>query len=160
MIAGGSSYAEIASALGKGLKPKYISNRWQNRMKEWSNITKPTVQPGRHSSITWTAGDGATIVSMIAGGSSYAETASALGKGLKPKDIINMRHNKLKETSGIIKPPVKGRRSSSITWTVEDDATIARMKVGGSLLSNSALAPSKGHKIDDASNRWRRYLQH
>jgi shikimate 5-dehydrogenase len=58
MIAGGSSYAEIASALGKGLKPKYISNRWQNRMKEWSNIIKPTVQPGRHSSITWTAGDG------------------------------------------------------------------------------------------------------
>jgi hypothetical protein len=94
------------------------------------NIIKPTVQPCRHISITWTAEDDATIVIMIVGGSSYAEITSALCKCLKPKDITNRQHNKLKDSSGIIKPPVLKGQCSSITWTAEDDATIARNESG------------------------------
>ena len=43
----------------------------------------------QHSSITWTAEDDEMIVSMITGGSSYTEIASALGKRLEKNDISN-----------------------------------------------------------------------
>ena len=49
------------------------------------------------SSITWTVEDDATIVSMIAGGSSYAKIEWAMGKGPKTKDITNMWHREFKE---------------------------------------------------------------
>ncbi len=47
------------------------------------------MKEGVLSSITWTAKDDATIVSMIEGGSSYAQIATALGKGLKWSDFGN-----------------------------------------------------------------------
>jgi molecular chaperone DnaK (HSP70) len=51
---------------------------------------------------TWTAEEDAMIVSMIASGSSYAEIALAMDKGLGGKDINNRLLNHLKESSGII----------------------------------------------------------
>jgi hypothetical protein len=83
IIAGGSSYAEIALVLGEGLKWNDINNRWNRELKESSGIIKPHVQRGTQSSITWTAEVDATIMSMLGGGSSYTEIALALGKGLK-----------------------------------------------------------------------------
>ena len=65
-------------------------------------------------------------------GSLYAKIASALDIGLKPSDIKNRRHTTLKESSGIVKPPMQAGRHSSITWTAEEDATIASMNMGGS----------------------------
>jgi hypothetical protein len=63
-----------------------ICNRWTGYLKESSDIIKPAVQAGRHSSITWTVeDDAATILSMIKGGSSYAKIASELGNGFWPK---------------------------------------------------------------------------
>jgi hypothetical protein len=41
--------------------------------------------------------DDAMIVSMIAGGSSYAKIEWAMGKGPKTKDITNMWHREFKE---------------------------------------------------------------
>ena len=67
-------------------------------MKQTSGTIKPPVQAGRHSSITWTAEDDATIVSMIVGVSSYAKIASAMGKGLRGKDINNRWNRHLKHS--------------------------------------------------------------
>ncbi len=41
-----------------------------------------------------------------------------------------------------------------ITWTVEDNATIVRMIVGGSAYAEIALAMGKGLERNDISNRW------
>jgi hypothetical protein len=38
MNVGGSSYADIPSALGKGLKSKYISNRWNRHHKHSTKL--------------------------------------------------------------------------------------------------------------------------
>ena len=79
MIAGGSTYAKIPLAIGKGLKTNDIKNRWCRELKESPDIIKPPKQAGWQSSIPWTTEDHATIVRMIAGGSSYTEIASELG---------------------------------------------------------------------------------
>ena len=101
---------------GKGQTKNDINNRWHMKLKESSRIIKPPVQGGQHSSsFSWTAKDDAVIVRMNEGGSSYAEIASALGKGLNKNDIKNRWHKILKELSGIIKPYVQGSKHSSIT---------------------------------------------
>jgi hypothetical protein len=87
MIVSGSSYAEIALAMDKGLGGKDINNRCLQHLKESSGIIKLPGKAGRHSGIAWTAEGDATIVSMNAGGSFYAGIASAYGKGLKKIDI-------------------------------------------------------------------------
>jgi hypothetical protein len=70
-------------------------------------------------------------VSVITGGSSYTRIASALGKGLKPTDIGNKRCRELKESSGIIKPPVQAGRDphSYITCTAKDVSMICGIRV-------------------------------
>ncbi len=136
----------LALTLGKGLKKNDISNRWHIKLKELSGIIKPPVQSGQHSSITWTAEDDATIVSMSPGGSSYTKIALALGQGLKKNDTSSRWHFKLKESPGIMEHKRTGHRGN-ITWTAEDDSTIARMKAGGSSFSDIA-ALSKGHKTE------------
>ena len=80
--------------MGKGLKTKDITNMWHREFKKSSSIIKSTVKTGRHSIIAWTAEDDETIMSMIAGGSSYAEIASALGHNYD--DIKNRRRRGLK----------------------------------------------------------------
>ena len=52
MIVGDSSYAEITSALWKGLKRSDINIRWNQRSKESSSIIKPFVKRGKQSSMT------------------------------------------------------------------------------------------------------------
>ena len=93
-------------------------------------------------------------------GSSYAKIASALDKGLQPSDIKNRRHTKLKESSGIVKPPMQAGRHSSITWTAEEDAMIASMNVGGSSYAEIASALGKGLRREDINNRWNSHLNH
>ena len=105
---------------------------------------------------TWTAKDNATIVRMIAGGSSHHKIALAIGKGLRGQDINNRWHRELKESSVIIKPPVKTGPHSSITWTAEDDA---RMIVGCSSYPEIASAMGKGLRGQDINNRWHRELK-
>ena len=100
---------------------------------------------------TWTAEDDATIVRMIAGGSSYHKNALAIGKGLRGQDINNRWHRELKESSAIIKPPVKTGPHSS--WTAEDDAIIVRMIMHGSSYPEIALAMGIGLKVQVISNR-------
>ncbi len=66
---------------------------------------------------TRTAKGNATIVRMMACDSSYHKIALAMGKGLRDQDINSRWHRELKESSGIIKQPVKTSPHSSITWT-------------------------------------------
>ena len=94
---------------------------------------------------------------MSAGASSYTKIAPALGKGLKKNDTSSRWHDKLKESSGFMEHKRIGPRGD-INWTAEDNATIARMKAGGSSFSDIALALSKGHKT--VHNSWRHYLKH
>ena len=100
----------------------------------------------------------ATIVSMIAGGFSYAKIEWAMGKGPKTKDITNLWHREFKESSGIINSTVKTGRHSIIAWTAEDDETIMSMIAGGS--SYAEIASALGHNYDDIKNRRRRGLKH
>ncbi len=79
----------------------------------------------------WTADVDAAIVSMIADGISCSMIASKLGNGLSEDDIRNRWTRYLKESSGIIKPPVQVGRHSSITWTADVDAAIVRMRTYG-----------------------------
>ncbi len=62
------------------------------------------------------------VMSMIAGGSSFTEIASALGKSPTKNNISHSWNRELKESSGIIKPFVQGEKKSSITWTTEDES--------------------------------------
>ncbi len=101
--------------------------------------------------------DGQWIVSMSAGASSYTKIAPALGKGLKKNDTSSRWHDKLKESSGFMEHKRIGS-SGDITRIAEDNATIARMKAGGSSFSDIALALSKCHKT--VHNSWRHYLKH
>ncbi len=89
MVNGSVSFSKIASKLGNGLSTNDISNRWYYHLKESSGITKPPVQTGFPSHITWTTEDDATIVRMRAEDISFAKIASELGNGLKSNDITN-----------------------------------------------------------------------
>jgi len=93
MINASVSFSKIASKLGNGLKENDIKNRWNRHLKESSGITKPPVQTGFPSRITWTAEVDASIVRMRADDITFAKIASELGNGLKGNDMWN-RHLK------------------------------------------------------------------
>jgi hypothetical protein len=93
----GVSFAKIASKLGNGLSRKDIKHRWYRELKKSSGITKPPVQPGVKSSITWTEDVDASIVRMRADDISFAKIASELGNGLKDSDIMNRWKRHLKD---------------------------------------------------------------
>ena len=97
MINGNVSFLKIASKLGNDLSTSDIKNWWYDHMKESSGITKPPVQTGFPSRITWTEDDDATIVRMRAEDISYAKIASELGNGLKKNDIKNRWNCHLKD---------------------------------------------------------------
>ena len=97
MINGGVSFSKIAWKLGKGLSTKAIENRWYRELKESSGITKPPVQPGFPSRITWTADVDATIVRMRTDGDTFAKIASELGNGLSTNAIQNRWYRHLKD---------------------------------------------------------------
>ena len=89
MIAVPYSYAKIASELVNGLKTNDIKNSWTWYLKKSTDIIKPLVQKGQHSSIALTAEVSEAITCMIADSYSYAKIASELGNGLKTTDIHN-----------------------------------------------------------------------
>ena len=66
-------------------------------MKKSSGITKPPVQRGVKSSITWTEDVDASIVRMRADDISFAKIASKLGNGLARNDIVNRWNRHLKD---------------------------------------------------------------
>ena len=66
-------------------------------MKESSGITKPPVQPGFPSSITWAADVDASIMRMRADDVSFDKIASILGNSLKRDDIKNRWNCHLKD---------------------------------------------------------------
>ncbi len=66
-------------------------------MKKSSSITKPPVQPGPNSRITWTADVDAAIVRMRADDISYAKIALELGNGLSGSGINNRWNCHLKD---------------------------------------------------------------
>jgi hypothetical protein len=68
---------------------------------------------------TWTTEDDEAIMSVIVGGSTYAEIALALGKGQKWSDISKRWNQKLKESISIIKPKIG--KPNCTTWTAEDN---------------------------------------
>ena len=107
----------------------------------------------------WTAEVDALIESMINGNVSFLKIASKLGNGLSTSDIKNRWYDHLKESSGITKPLVKPGPKSSITWTVHDDASIARMRADNISFANIALKLGNGLKKVDIQNRWDRYLK-
>ena len=96
MLNGGVSFSKIASKLGNGITENDIRNRWYRELKKSSGITKPPVQRGIPSSITWTTDMDATIVRMRADDYSFAKIASKLGNGLKKNDIQNRWSRHLK----------------------------------------------------------------
>ena len=51
----------------------------------------------------------------------------------------------MKESSGIIKPPGKTGPHSSITWTVDVDATIGKMRTDG--ISFAKIASKLGNGL-------------
>jgi hypothetical protein len=97
MLDDGVSFAKIASKLGNGLSKDDIKNRWNRHLKESSSITKPPVQPGFPSRITWSEDADASIMRMRADGVSFAKIASELGNGLKTNDIKNRWYYHLKD---------------------------------------------------------------
>ena len=97
MIDGGVSFAKIALKLGNGLSTNDIKHRWYDHLKESSSITKPPVQPGFPSSITWAADVDASIMRMRADDVSFDKIASILGNSLKRDDIKNRWNCHLKD---------------------------------------------------------------
>jgi hypothetical protein len=97
MLDGGVSFSKIASKLGNGLSTNDIKHRWYRELKKSSGITKPPVQPGFPSRITWTADVDATIARMRTDGNSFAKIASELGNGLSTNAIQNRWNRHLKD---------------------------------------------------------------
>jgi hypothetical protein len=97
MIDGGVSFSKIASKLGNGLTGTDIKNKWYRELKKSSGITKPPVQRGIPSSITWTEDVDASIVRMRTDGDSFPKIASELGNGLAENDIKNRWYRHLKD---------------------------------------------------------------
>ena len=97
MINGGVSFSKIATKLGNGLSTNDIKGRWYDHLKKSSGITKPPVQRGIPSSITWTEDVDASIVRMRTDGDSFPKIASELGKGLASHDIKNRWNRHLKD---------------------------------------------------------------
>ena len=65
----------------------------------------------------------------------------------------------MKESSGIIKPPGKTGPHSSITWTVDVDATIGKMRTDGISFAKIASELGNGLKDNDIKNRWNCHLK-
>ena len=65
----------------------------------------------------------------------------------------------MKESSGIIKPPVQTGFPSRITWSTEDDATIVKMIEDGVSFSKIASKLGNGLSTNDISNRWYNQLK-
>ena len=97
MINARVSFSKIASKLGNGLKENDIKNRWYVHLKKSSSITKPPVQTGFPSRLTWTADVDATIVRMRADDISFSKIALELGNGLSTNDISNRWNHFLKD---------------------------------------------------------------
>jgi ketopantoate reductase len=96
---------------------------------------------------------------MIADDVPCSKIASELGNGLSENDIRNRWHRELKVLSGIIKPPGKTGPRSSITWTVDVDATIGKMRTDGISFAKIASELGNGLKDNDIKNRWNRHLK-
>jgi hypothetical protein len=109
--------------------------------------------------ITWTAEVDASIESMLDGGVSFSKIASKLGNGLTETDIKNRWYRELKKSSRIIKPLVKPGPKSSITWTVDDDASIARMRADNISFAKIASKLGNGLNRYDIKHRWNRHLK-
>ena len=107
----------------------------------------------------WSAEVDASIESMIKGCVSFSKIASKLGNGLSTSDIQNRWYNHLKESSGITKPAVQSGFPSRITWTVDDDESIARMRADNISFAKIASKLGNGLKKVDIQNRWNRYLK-
>jgi len=107
----------------------------------------------------WTAEVDASIESMVNGGVSFAKIASKLGNGLSTNMIRHRWDDHLKESSGIIKPPVQAGFPSRITWSTEDDATIVRMRAEDISFANIASELGNGRAKNDILNRWNRHLK-
>jgi hypothetical protein len=159
MIDDGVSYAKIASDLGNGLSTSDIYHRWNRYLKKSSSITKPPVQPGVKSRITWTEDIDASIERMIDDGVSYAKIASDLGNGLSKSDIVNRWNRYLKKSSSITKPPMQPGVKSRITWTEDIDASIERMIDDGVSCAKIASELGNGLSKNDIENRWNRHLK-
>ena len=108
----------------------------------------------------WTAEVDASIESMINGRVSFSKIASKLSNGLSTSDIKNMWYNHLKESSGITKPAVQGGFPSRITWTADDDESIARMRADNISFAKIASKLGNGLKKVDIQNRWDRHLKY
>ena len=108
----------------------------------------------------WTAEVDASIESMLDGGVTFKKIASKLGNGLTENDIKNRRHRKLKKSSGIIKPAVQSGCPSRITWTADDDESIARMRADNISFAKIASKLGNGLKKVDIQNRWDRHLKY
>jgi len=65
----------------------------------------------------------------------------------------------LKESSGITKPAVQSGFPSRTTWTVDDDESIARMRMDNISFAKIASKLGNGLKKADIQNRWDRYLK-
>jgi hypothetical protein len=99
----------------------------------------------------------ASIESMIKGGVSFSKMESKLG--LKENEAKSRWHSKLKKSSGIIKPPVQTGFPSRITWTEDDDESIARMRADNISFAKIASKLGNGLERDDIKNRWNRHLK-
>jgi hypothetical protein len=101
----------------------------------------------------WTAEVDASIESMIKDSVSFSKIASKLSNGLSTNDIKNRWYDHLKESSGITKPLVKPGPKSSITWTVDDDASIARMRADNISFAKIASKLGNGLNRNDIKHR-------
>jgi hypothetical protein len=79
--------------------------------------------------------------------------------GLKENEAKSRWHSKLKKSSGIIKPPVQTGFPSRITWTEDDDESIARMRADNISFAKIASKLGNGLERDDIKNRWNRHLK-
>ena len=131
----------------------------RKRAEKEAEEAQRVAKAAERDTMDWTVDVDATIVSTIAGGSSYSEIALELGNGLNKNHIYNRWTRYSEESSGIIKPAVQGGRKNHITWTAEDDATIVSMIEGGSSLAKIAPELGNGLKRNDIKNRWNHHLK-
>jgi hypothetical protein len=92
----------------------------RKRAEKEAEEAQRVAKAAERDTMDWTVDVDATIVSMIAGGSSYSEIALELGNGLNKNHIYNRWTRYSEESSSIIKPAVQGGHKNCITWTAED----------------------------------------
>ena len=134
-----------------------IAERDHKRAEKEADDEAQSAEKAAQRDAKWSAEVDTSIESMIKGGVSFSKMASKLG--LKENDIKGRWYDHLKESSGIIKPPVQTGFLSRITWTEDVDASIVRMRADDISYAKIASKLGNGLVRNDIIIRWNHHLK-